>query len=54
MAHNGKRSGSMFFNMKESADIPLIAEVLFQGADAEVELIPVMNGDDLKKALHSL
>lgn len=39
MAHNGKRSGSMFFNMKESTDIPRIAEVLFLGADAEVEFI---------------
>ena len=54
MAHNGKRSGSIFFNMKDSTDIPRIAEVLFQGADADVEFIPVMNGDDLKRALSKL
>lgn len=54
MAYNGKRSGTMYFNMKDSVDIPRIAEVLFLGADAEVEFIPVMNGDDLKKALRSL
>ena len=54
MAHNGKRSGTMFFDMKEPADIPRIAEVLFMGADAEVEFVPVMNGEDLAKALGSL
>jgi hypothetical protein len=54
MAHEGKRSGLIFFDMKEPADIPRIAEILFLEADAEVEFTPVMNGDDLKKALGSL
>ena len=53
-AEGGERSGMMFFDMKESADIPGIAEVLFQGADASVEFVPVMNGEDLKQALSSL
>jgi hypothetical protein len=54
MAQDGKRGGMIFFDMKEPADIPRIAEILFKGANAEVEFTPVMNPDDLKKALGSL
>lgn len=50
----GERAGMMFFDMKEPADIARIAEELFMGGDAAVEFLPVMNGDDLKKALGSL
>ncbi|MEZ5318738.1 MAG: hypothetical protein R2752_15170 [Vicinamibacterales bacterium] len=53
-AENGKRGGMIFFDMKEPADIPRLAETLFHGANAAVEFVPVMNGDDLKKALASL
>jgi len=53
-AQDGKRSGTIVFDMKEPADIPRIAEILFVGADAAVEFIPVMNADDLQKALGSL
>ena len=54
LAEDGKRSGILFFDLKEPADIPPIAEILFQGANATVEFVPVMNADDLKKALGSL
>ena len=54
MAHDGKRSGMVFFDMKEPADIPRIAEILFREANASLEFVPVMNADDLKKALSSL
>jgi len=54
LADKGDRGGLLFFDMKESSDIPRIAEVLFQGADASLEFVPVMNADDLKKALSSL
>jgi hypothetical protein len=54
LAERGKRAGILFFDLKEPADIPRIAEILFQGANAEVEFVPVMNTDDLKKALTSL
>ncbi len=33
------------------AQIPQIAEPLFLNVDAAVEFVPVMNADDLKKAL---
>jgi len=54
MAEGGERAGMVFFDLKEPADIPRIAEILFQGAEAAVEFTPVMNGDDLKAALGSL
>jgi hypothetical protein len=53
-AQEGDRGGMLFFDLKEPSDIPRIAEVLFQGADASLEFVPVMNADDLKKALGSL
>jgi hypothetical protein len=51
MAWEGKRSGMIVFDMAEPSQIPLIAEQLFLALDADVEFIPVMNADDLKKAL---
>ncbi len=51
MAWEGKRSGMMVFDMNDASQIPVIAEPLFMALDAEVEFIPVMNADDLKKAL---
>lgn len=54
LAEDGKRAGILFFDLKEPADIPRIAEILFQEANATVEFVPVMNADDLKKALGSL
>ncbi len=54
LADGGERGGMIFFDMQESGDIPGIAEMLFQGADAAVEFVPVMNADDLKNALNSL
>ena len=54
LAEDGKRAGLVFFDLKEPADIPRIAEILFRGANATVEFVPVMNADDLKKALGSL
>jgi len=54
LAIDGKRGGILFFDMKEPADIPRIVEKLFLGANAEVELVPVMNADDLNTALSSL
>jgi hypothetical protein len=48
---NGKRSGMMFFNLAEPSQIIEVVEPLFLNLDAEVEIIPVMNGDDLRKGL---
>jgi hypothetical protein len=48
---NGRRTGYIVFDMVDSAQIPVIAEPLFQRAEAKVEFIPVMNADDLQRGL---
>jgi len=51
VADDGMRCAMIFFDMKDSAEIPVIAEPLFIGLGAELELVPVMNADDLRKGL---
>ena len=51
---HGKRTAMFFFDMTDSAQLPPIAELLFQELDAEVEFTPVMNAEDLKKGLASI
>jgi hypothetical protein len=50
---NGRRTGYLVFDMVDSAQIPVIAEPLFQRMGATVEFIPVMNADDLKRGLEA-
>jgi len=50
-ADGGDRSMLMVFDMKDTSEIPGIVEPLFLGINAQVEMIPVMNQDDLKKGL---
>jgi hypothetical protein len=47
---NGRRTGYLVFDMVDSAQIPVIAEPLFQMGSA-VEFIPVMNADELQRGL---
>ena len=51
VTHNGLRSGMLFFDMKDSSEVPAIAEPLFQQLDATCEFLPAMNGADLQKGL---
>ncbi len=51
MAEDGVLTAMIFFDMLDSSDIPSIVEPLFMGIDTEVELLPVMNADDLRKGL---
>ena len=53
-AEDGKRAGMVVFDMAEPSQIPLIAERLFMALDAAVEFRPVMNADDLRKALEKV
>lgn len=46
---HGKRTGFMFFDLAEPSQIVEVVEPLFIGLNAEVELAPVMNADDLRK-----
>ncbi len=47
----GKRGGVMFFDLAEPSQIVEIVEPLFANLNAAVELVPVMNGEDLRKGL---
>ncbi len=40
-----------FFDMKDPAMIPQIAEPLFSGMNAEIDFIPVMNQAELQQGL---
>ncbi|HEY6988323.1 MAG TPA: hypothetical protein VH369_08065 [Bryobacteraceae bacterium] len=47
---NGNRSGSIVFDMKDSSEIPAIAEPWFLSFNAKVSFRPVMSPEDLGKA----
>lgn len=47
----GKRTGLLVFDLKDPAQIPSVCEPLFQELEAEVEINPVMNIQDLQSGL---
>ena len=48
---DGKRCGMIFFDLAEPSQIVEVVEPLFSNLNAAVELVPVMNGDDLRKGI---
>ena len=46
----GNRSGSIVFDMKDTSQIPAVAEPWFLAFDAKVSIRPVMSPQDLAKA----
>lgn len=54
VAEDGHRCAMIFFDLKDTSDIPSIAEPFFAGLDAKIELHPVMNADDLRKGLSAV
>ena len=51
---NGNRTMIFILDLPSSDMIPAIIEPLFQGFDANVEIHPAMDLDDLKKAISSM
>ena len=53
-AKDGRRTSLFVFDLKDTSDIPSIAEPWCQGVNAEVEFTPVMNADELKVGVDKL
>jgi hypothetical protein len=47
---NGERGGFIVFDLKDTSEIPAIAEPFFLNYDARITLAPVMDAQDLAKA----
>lgn len=47
---SGERGGFIVFDMKDTSQIPAVAEPFFLAFNAKVTLAPVMNAQDLAKA----
>ncbi|MET3986121.1 hypothetical protein [Streptomyces sp. PvR034] len=50
----GVRTCWLVFDMQDSSQLPPVGEDLFMQFNAEVEISPVMNRDDLAKGLEAL
>jgi len=50
VAEGGMRTGIIVVDLKDSSEIPAIAEPWFLAFDAHVEFQPAMNLEDLKKS----
>lgn len=51
---NGKRTCLMVLDLKDVSQIPSLVEPFFAELNAEVEIFPVMNAEDLMKGLSQL
>ncbi len=51
---DGQRTAYMVFDLPDASGIPAFAEPFFAELNANLELAPVMNGDDLQKGLSQL
>jgi hypothetical protein len=51
---DGVRTASFVFDMKDPSDMPPLLEPFFMALEANVELTPVMNADDLRAGLQRL
>ncbi len=53
-AFDGKRTAYLVFDMPDSSALPPFAEPFFVELNADVQVAPVMNSDDLQKGLSQL
>lgn len=49
--YDARRTAYIVFDLPDASDIPPFAEPFFNILEAEVEMVPVMNGEDLRKGL---
>lgn len=50
-ADGGQRTIYVFFDMKDSSEIPPIGELMFSNFNAKVEFQPAMNQEELQRGL---
>lgn len=50
----GRRTALLVFDMQDSSELPAAGEPFFAELNAEVEVSPIMNADDLRKGLSQL
>jgi hypothetical protein len=50
----GRRTCFLVFDMQDSSQLPPALEPFFNDLNAEVEICPIMNSDDLQKGLSQL
>ena len=48
---DGQRCAYFFFQMNDVTDLPSLTEPMWINLDADVEVVPVMNPEDLQTAL---
>jgi hypothetical protein len=48
LAEGGKRTGYLFFDLKDPSSIPSAAEPFFMNLNAAIEITPAMNVEDMK------
>ncbi|MET9567407.1 MULTISPECIES: hypothetical protein [Streptomyces] len=53
-ALGGRRTALLFLDMQDSSELPAMGEPFFTQFDADVEVSPIMNGEDLQKGLSQL
>jgi hypothetical protein len=53
MPIDGQRSMALIVNAERNDQLPAMVEPLFQWMGANVDVIPVMNFDDLKRGLQN-
>ena len=51
VAMDGKRTALLIVNLEDVSQIPGVAEPFFMAFNADVEMLPVMNAEDLQKGL---
>jgi hypothetical protein len=49
--HEGERTAYFFFDMKDNASVPMLAEPFFMNMNAKVDFLPCMNVEDLKTGI---
>lgn len=51
MPIEGQRAGAFIVNIESNEQLPAVVEPLFQWWGANIDVVPVMNFEDLKRGL---